>query len=236
MILFTCDIDWAPEEVIDDTLSLFNEYGVKCTVFATGKSSVLKNCDRFLFEIGIHPNFNSLLEGDLSRNATMIISDLKELYPEAKGIRSHSLVNGSYFFNKFVQLGFAYEANTILPYMEINPPWKDWYGLWHISFNWEDDVHFAYNKEYEDLEIPISSNNLTIFNFHPVHIYLNTENEKRYLSAKQFYKEPKKLIELRNKSEINGARDALLSLLQTVKNNKMETKTLSELLVDGNKR
>jgi hypothetical protein len=41
MHLFTSDIDWAPEEVIEDTIGLFNKYGVKCTFFCTHPSAVI---------------------------------------------------------------------------------------------------------------------------------------------------------------------------------------------------
>jgi hypothetical protein len=61
MIIFTCDIDWAPEEVIEDTLSLFEENDVKCTLFETHSSSVINSCSQTLFEIAIHPNFNSAI-------------------------------------------------------------------------------------------------------------------------------------------------------------------------------
>ncbi len=231
MITFTCDIDWAPEEVIQDTLSIFNEFSAKCTIFATHDSPILKNCDRSLFEIGIHPNFNPLLDGtDTSRNAEKIISDLKNIFPEARGVRSHSLNNGSYFFSKFQKLGFTYEANTVLPYMSIPAPWKDWYGLWHISFNWEDDIHFSYKKKYEDIGIEDDCISKSIFNFHPVHIFLNTENEERYMSARQYYKDPDNLNKIRNRSSAKGTRDLLLFLLNKVKNEGITTHTLSEII------
>lgn len=237
MITFTCDIDWAPEEVIQDTLSLFSEYSVKCTIFATHESAVLKNCDRSLFEIGIHPNFNPLLDGtDCSRSAEKIISDLKNLFPEAQGIRSHSLNNGSYFFSKFMKLGFLYEANTVLPYMTVPAPWKDWYGLWHISFNWEDDIHFSYGKKYEEIGIENEYLERSIFNFHPVHIFLNTENEKRYMSARQFYKDPESLRKLRNSSSVKGTRDVLLMLLKKIKDENWTTLTLKEIIETRNQK
>ena len=50
MNLFTSDIDWAPEAVIEDTIELFNKYGVKCTFFCTHKSAVIdsiKNSSKF---------------------------------------------------------------------------------------------------------------------------------------------------------------------------------------------
>lgn len=35
MILFTSDIDWASDEVIEDTIQLFESNNIKCTFFAT---------------------------------------------------------------------------------------------------------------------------------------------------------------------------------------------------------
>lgn len=46
MIAFTSDIDWAPEEVILDTIGLFEEYDVKCTFFSTHHSRVLAKADK----------------------------------------------------------------------------------------------------------------------------------------------------------------------------------------------
>ena len=50
-IIFTCDIDWASEAVINDSLGLFEENNIKCTLFATHKSKVIDLCNRKLFEI-----------------------------------------------------------------------------------------------------------------------------------------------------------------------------------------
>ena len=42
MILFTSDIDWAPDDVIIDMLSIFKKYNVKCTLFCTHDSDILE--------------------------------------------------------------------------------------------------------------------------------------------------------------------------------------------------
>lgn len=56
-------VDWAHEEVQEDTLQLLADRGVKATLFATHASPQLRYCrgDR-QFELGIHPNFNPLLD------------------------------------------------------------------------------------------------------------------------------------------------------------------------------
>ena len=50
-IIFTCDIDWANENVISYTLNLFKENNIKCTLFATHESKSIRLCDKNLFEI-----------------------------------------------------------------------------------------------------------------------------------------------------------------------------------------
>lgn len=50
MLAFTCDIDWAPEEVIADTLNIFEILGVKCTMFSTHHSLELTKSNRKLFD------------------------------------------------------------------------------------------------------------------------------------------------------------------------------------------
>ena len=75
MICFTSDIDWAPEEVIYDTLKIFEEFGIKCTIFATHESEALKKCNKNLFEIGLHPNLNEGILNGKGKGAKNIISE-----------------------------------------------------------------------------------------------------------------------------------------------------------------
>ena len=79
MIVFTSDIDWAPDEVIFDTIKIFEKFNVKCTFFCTHKSKILDECNRDLFELGIHPNFNpSLIDGKKIK-ADKIIESLQKM-------------------------------------------------------------------------------------------------------------------------------------------------------------
>ena len=49
-IILTSDIDWAPEEVIQDFLDLLQSFKAKCTLFCTHQSQVISNSDSKLFE------------------------------------------------------------------------------------------------------------------------------------------------------------------------------------------
>lgn len=228
MIGFTSDIDWAHEDVIDDIISIFEKYNVKCTFFSTHHSPRLANASKKLFEIGIHPNFNRLLSGESAKTPADVINELLEIHPNAKGIRSHSMTQNSDLLNLFVEKGLIYDANIFLPYQTGLKPFTAWNGLVRIPFNWEDDVHWTYGHNFESWNINLLDEGLVVFDFHPIHIYLNTENRFRYNEAKKYNNDPHRLLEYRN-NEIKGTRDLLISLLEYISQNKLEAKTLLEI-------
>ena len=228
MIAFTLDLEWAPEAVIADVLELFSSYGVKCTIFATHDSEVLKNADRNLFEIGIHPNYNPLLAGGPG-HFSKVTQKLLDLYPEAVGVRSHSLTSSSPLLNHFADLGLKYDANQYLPYWSGLKPYTIWNGLVRIPFNWEDDLHWTYGYSFDSSRIDLNWEGWKIFNFHPHHIFLNTENEARYERMKAAYHDSEALVQYRNPGPESGVRDLLTSLLKEVSEQQHKTYFLKEI-------
>jgi len=57
---------------------------------------------------------------------------------------------------------------------------------------------------------------LKVFDFHPIHVFLNTENIKRYEAARPHYYSFESLVKLRN-NETFGTGDALRLLLEMMK-------------------
>jgi len=227
-MLFTVDIDWAAEAVIADTIELFSTYGAHCTLFSTHKSNELLGIDRSLFEIGIHPNFNALLQGK-GGDPDLIIDTLKSIHPEAVGVRSHSLTQNGWLLNKFLEKGFEYEVNHFLPYHHGIKPFLYYNGMVRIPFNWEDDYHFAHGFSFNDSLINLADEGLSIFNFHPIHIYLNTEHNARYESVKHRLHDVRFLQSYRNESKVPGTRDILISLLGHARDVKSPTRKLREV-------
>lgn len=229
MIAFTSDIDWAPEEVISETLRIFEFYNTKCTLFATHDSEVVKTCNRNLFEIAIHPNFNKRISGIDDRQCEEIISELLTTYPEAIGIRSHSLMQSSPLLNTFLELGLKYDSNQFFPYEFNLKPYESWNGLWRIPYNWEDDIHFNYKKDFDALDVlGYNAAKFMVFNFHPIHIFINTDTEAHYLDAKSSYHDTeglKKSINITTK----GAKDYLIATLEYVRSNNIKTYNLKEV-------
>jgi hypothetical protein len=233
MNLFTSDIDWAPEAVIADTIDLFNTYNVKCTLFCTHHSAVIDSIKHDEnFELGIHPNFIPVMtqqKGTINE----AIEKVLEIVPDAKGVRSHSLVQSTPLFETFKNYGLQYEANTNLPYKNDIEPYKLWNGLVKVMHNFEDDVHFMYKHPFNDTRINTFENKLNVFSFHPIHIYLNTDTEQMYNNARMHYQNAGELIKHRN-TKAPGTRDMLIYLLKNHQANFKTSYTVLEYLKTEN--
>ena len=210
-VFFTMDIDWAIDPIIDYSLKIFEKNNIKCTIFSTHDSIKLKNLNKDIFEIGIHPNFNPSIISGRGNTAEKIIDDLLNLFPESVGLRSHSMTQSSQLLNLFYKKGIKYDSNQFFPYNWSIKPYKCWTGLTRIPYNWEDDIHFLYKKKF-DFEILINQKNFYVFDFHPIHIFLNTENLHRYESTRPIHQDPDELIGARNCGI--GIRNAFKELLE----------------------
>ncbi|MEN8810586.1 MAG: hypothetical protein ABF272_04250 [Flavobacteriales bacterium] len=230
-IAFTLDIDWAPEEVIQYALTIFSLYKVKCTLFCTHESEVIKNADKELFEIAIHPNFNDLLFEKKINVAEDTLDELLAIYPDAKGVRSHSLTQSSSLQLLFASKGLKYDSNNYLPTKDIISPYKCWTGMTRIPFHWEDDIHFLQGKSFTDeFDQNVKPNDCLVLNFHPIHVFLNTDKEETYKKEKLNYHNVKKLKEGINNDNV-GTRDFLINQLERVKKNDCTHYNLNEFII-----
>ena len=229
-IIFTCDIDWASEAVINDSLGLFEENNIKCTLFATHKSKVIDLCNRKLFEIGIHPNFNQSIISGSGLSAEKTIKKITQIYPEAIGVRSHSLTTSSPLLEIFKSFGMIYESNQHVPYSKTIKPYKCWNEMTIIPYNFEDDVHYAFGRSFDfSLVNEFKSAEYLIMDFHPIHIFLNSETIETYESARDFFQSDE-LIKFKNTSHF-GTRDLLLRTFDEIKKGNLETYHLKDLIL-----
>ena len=81
-----------------------------------------------------------------------------------------------------------------------------------IPYFWEDDVHCLYGDP-QAFEIALGHTGLRVFDFHPIHVFLNTENMDRYERTRSQHWNAVELLHHRNKDEL-GARDHLIKLLK----------------------
>jgi len=182
----TFDIDWAPDISINEIRKIINSAGIKATFFITHKSDILKDLIEDGHELGIHPNFLvGSSQGDTPEKA---IEFLLNIVPEARALRTHALVQSSpllqLIFSKFPQLKYDF---SILMY---NFPFIGKFN-WQfegtqfkrLNYNWEDDAAFYHEGfKWNCLYFP---GKLNIYDFHPIHVHLNSKDITPYNALKK---------------------------------------------------
>ncbi len=224
-IFITIDVDWACDEVLEYTIEFFERNAIKATFFITHDTPLLerlRNSD--LFELGIHPNFQYLLNGTSQyRDMSEVLENILSIVPEAKSVRSHLLVQSSPILELFKNKGLQYDVNLFIPWyssMTLKPI-KHWNGVCRVPYFWEDDVQcIAYsngNSRGWDVDELLNNKGLKIFNFHPIHLYLNTEEMSRYEKTKEYQRNIKILEQHRYCNTEIGAFSVLSKLVNKIR-------------------
>lgn len=214
-IFLTLDIDWACDEVLGDTIDLVEGFDVCATWFVTHDTPLITRLrENPKFELGIHPNFNFLLNGDIRNGATIeeVVDRLLAIVPEAKAVRSHSMTQSSHILELFAAKGLTHDCNHFIPEQSqiLLNSWYLWNGLIKVPYFWEDDATCIYNENASIQEL-IRRIGLKVFDFHPIHIFLNTENLARYENTRNIHRNPDQLIKYRYNGK--GTRTMLQTLL-----------------------
>ena len=221
-IYLTFDMDWVCNELMDFLYDLLEEYGLTATIHITNHFDSL---DKFKknkkIKLGIHPNFNVLVDGNTEneiKDKKSIIEQCKHIVPDAVIARSHSLLSSTPITKSLYDYGIRYELNCyIKPYKGICVyPWF-LQNVLQVPFFYEDDLYLMENCTnnpafYLDHEIKMYK----IFNFHPIHLFLNSETLERYVRIKKNYHDFLVLKKNVNTSSY-GTLDFFRELIETAK-------------------
>ena len=216
-IFLTFDLDWCSDEVLLYTLDIIEKYDIKATFFVTHDTPLLERMRANpKIELGIHPNFNFLLNGDFryGKNFNEVIEYYKNIVPESASVRSHSMASSSIILDGFEKFGLIYDCNTFIPYssgIEVIP-YKNWNSLIKVPYFWEDDVHCIYDWDW-DVKKFIQYKGIKVFDFHPIHIFLNTNNLDRYMDIKNMKHQEYELLNYRYSGY--GTHNFLLDLIRS---------------------
>tara|TARA_B100001059_G_scaffold102681_1_gene102436 strand:+ start:17179 stop:17868 length:690 start_codon:yes stop_codon:yes gene_type:complete len=226
-VALSFDTDWVNKLALEYVIDLLNYYDQKGTFFATNDYEIL-SAEHLPHEVGLHPNFNHLLVNGNS-NYKQIIDELFEIYPNAKGFRSHSLTTSSVILNYFKSLGLKYDSNIYHPDGAIK--FKDFSGLQRFTHNYVDLGHLMSGLDLTLDNIKFSKKNLNIFCFHPIHIYLNIPSLSYYERIKHLVPS-EKIASLRNDKQ-KGIGNLFIDFLEFLKKKKIKTKTLISIVKDN---
>lgn len=218
-VFLTFDLDWCSDHVLEYCIDLVEEAGVPATWFVTHETPLLERLrENNAFTLGIHPNFNPLLLGDtcFGRCPEEVVEYYRRIVPEARVVRSHSMTQNSNLLKLFADAGLQYDCNHFIPTSsEIQlKPWKLWdERIIKIPYQWEDDIHCIYGWTW-DIQEHLKENAINVFDFHPIHVYLNTEDMARYENTREIHKFPE-LAAHRN-TQSAGTSSFLQSLLARI--------------------
>ncbi len=212
--VITSDLDWAPDYVLADALELFEQCDVKVTLLATHSTKVLMGIDEGKYELGIHPNFLGVSPDD-NVEPRAVVERLQELFPNAKCVRAHCLLESTTILDMYSECGLNYDLTQFIPYQSLPLPYRRPSGLVRVPFNWEDDYHFDSYRSFGESEVVLGPTGFDIYNFHPIHLFLNTETPDRYRDAKRRLESDIEIHSIRNMGPILGTRDLFLKLCDT---------------------
>jgi hypothetical protein len=220
MISITIDIDWAHNEVLEKCASILDEYGINATFFCTHKHDIHIGNNH---ELAIHPNYNC------NESYEETIGKLMKLYPQANGVRSHGLYSYYKLYSIYEEYGLRYESNYFM-YKQANiAPFKTLNNILQLPIFFSDGSHtvMSGNNNFKLEQFNLKDRGLKVFLFHPIHIFLNTNDLKIYQRAKKYYHEPDKLKNFYN--EDDGTRSLFTRLLDYINANSIKTYTMEEI-------
>ena len=182
--ILTFDIDWAPDYIINDISDRLKKLKIKSTWFVTHDSPAIQKLKKnSLIELGIHPNFFS--NSTQGKNIDEILRNLKKIVPNAKSIRTHGLLQSSEILLKFQKYGIKNDVSILLenqPFLGIH--YSKYLKIKRFPYYWEDDVEIKNKIDFNDSEKHMYIQGLKIFNFHPIHIFLNSASMTNYNKMK----------------------------------------------------
>jgi hypothetical protein len=180
-IVLTFDLDWCTDEVLQYTLDKLITNNIAATFFVTHETVLLDKIRKYdFFELGIHPNFHrNTTHGD---SVDSIISYCCQLVPEAISSRSHGLNISSDKLISMMNYGIKIDCSIFMPNISKLQNFKFIINdkkILRIPYNWEDDYEF-YQKKKKYKYINIQHMEDKIIDFHPIHVFLNSNSETNY--------------------------------------------------------
>ena len=221
-LYLTFDLDWADDFILDKTIEYLEKYNLKATFFVTHKSKLLNTLNKNKYEIALHPNF--IKNKKISFEHFLY---LKNIYPNAVGMRSHKLFFSSELLPILERNKITYESNIFL-FNHLNLSFvKRSKKIISIPFNWSDDKSIELQNSFTLKTFPLKNNQgLNIFNFHPIHIFLNSKSLSNYEKSKKYFNN-QKLYNYINKN--NGIENLFLILCKEIFTKRIKTSLLRNI-------
>lgn len=188
MICLTFDTDHMDEARIAEFLGEVEIPGTG-TFFCTHRYDSL---DQTHHEICPHPTL------DAGKDWQVELNRMRQMFPSAQGWRSHSCVFSHLLAEWLANNGYRYvSTNDQFLQKGIHPVRHPW-GVWHFPIYYMDNMDFSSScfwKEGADgpfldkvIKNALIDDGIYVFDFHPIHLLLNTPSRDYYFSVRDRFK------------------------------------------------
>lgn len=197
MICLSFDTDHMTEARMAEFLAAFSLPG-QGTFFCTQRYACLEASDH---ELAPHPFLGEGTDwqAELRRH--------RKALPAAAGWRSHSCVFSHLLAEQVRALGYGWvSCHDQFGDVRVAPTRHCW-GVWQLPIFYMDNLDFSQRHFWDDapapfdprlLEAALSGSGVYVFDFHPIHLLLNTPNRDGYMAARDRFKQGAPLAELRH--------------------------------------
>jgi hypothetical protein len=109
-------------------------------------------------------------------------------------VRTHACINSHMLSMEFRRRGFEWLSAREEPGRRGIAPYREPWGLWHVPIYYMDNLDFSFRDFWPDvpttsfrrelLEVAITEPGIYVFDFHPIHLMLNSTSARPYLSRR----------------------------------------------------
>lgn len=191
--IITLDMDWAPDWMMQPWVDYLREAQVKATWFATHSSPLVQEIEKDpLFEVGIHPNF--LAGSTHGETEDQVLQQLSDWFPRAQAVRSHSLHHSERLLEKMTaEYGIQVDCSSFQQACSHLQPHQVYFAeegarLVRLPHFFQDNMHCHLpERSWTFSDACFHKKGLKIFDFHPVHLILNSADQSAYQRFKAQY-------------------------------------------------
>lgn len=173
-VAITLDIDWASDACLEYAFETIAAFKIPITVFLTGKSNFINQLAKANgWELEPHPNYLPHSDHGLSQDE--VTAHVRKFVFHTYGLRMHRyFVPNNFTIDAFLPW-ITYTSNDVSHLTAKNPFINKW-GIIEIPIFFEDGLYSLKNESFsvEDIMKQIDNDHYYVFNFHPIHIALNT--------------------------------------------------------------
>jgi hypothetical protein len=230
LVVFTADQDWAPEWTCTNFVHDLARFDLQCHLFRTSESPSLDQAfSEKLITQGWHPNF--MMNSTHGDSITEVIETMKLLVPESRTVRAHSYFESSETWKHLFEANQVVESHGPTIRSEGLMPIQLASNMIRIPVFFEDDVLLRDDPialKSIDLLRKIVTPGLKVFDFHPVHLGINSRSLEHYNSSRPHLQDENFFKESRNS---RGVRTLFIEVIDFIRCHKIEMMDF-ETLVD----